>query len=434
MYISNERVVTAKPRIVRPGMWRLSIAGCSLCIRFGTYIVIARALGTQSFGTLLFMQWIAALLLPLVGVGMTPVASRRIAEIQHRETTYSIAGIFHLLWRRQCHRVLLYCLLYIPLAFVLSLVLKGTVPFFLLLIAGFSAIPLLLSSVASITLQGLRRYDLLAALRLFSTLLNFCITFAVIQEKSESLSVLLLVPAFTSIVMLTIALVCVAKLLPLRKALELGPLLREHVERDERPSLLLFVLDSVVWRELIFLVLILIQSHTLSVLGFYVFSMLLCTHLVEVAPALFVTCILPLLSRFFPIRHYTDTYDAFIKTSSTIALVAVSICTLISICCPLIITVCLGTAYLPMVTPLRVLLIAVVFGSISTVSLTYLTHHEHKREQVGLGIKIAALHIGLALPCILLWGIIGAAIASTIAHIASTTGTVLICRKLLLRR
>lgn len=93
----------------------------------------------------------------------------------------------------------------------------------------------------------------------------------------------------------------------------------------------------------------------------------------------------------------------------------------------------LGSAYLPMVTPLRVLLIAVVFGSVATVSLTYLTRNAWKREQVWLGVGTAMLHIGLAVPSIVLWGIVGAAIASTIAHVISTTGTILLCRRLLLR-
>ena len=433
MFISNERVVATKQRIIQPGLWRLSMACCSLCVRFCTYIVIARALGTQNFGVMLFIQWIAALLLPLVGIGMTPLTSRSIAEIQQQETLYGIAGIFHLLWRQQCRRILLYSVIYFSLAFVLSLLIKGTIPLSLLLIAGLAVIPLLLSSVVSVTLQGLRRYDLLAGLRFFSTLINFCLALVVVQGNKDSLSMLLLMPAFASIMTLTIALVCVAKSLPLRVVAEPGPLLRERVEQSQRPSLVLFLLDSVVWRELLFLVLILLQWHNLSALGFYAFSMLLCTRLIEVAPTIFVTCVLPLLSQLFPVRQFTSAYDAFVHTSCIIALIAVVLCTIITFCCPLLITACFGVAYLPMVTPLRVLLIAVVFGSIATVSLTYLTKRECRREQVWLGVGTAVLHIALALPCILLWGIVGAAVASTIAHMASTTGTIVLCRRLLLR-
>ncbi len=433
MFISNERVVATKQHIIQPGLWRLSMTCCSLCMRFCTYIVIARALGTQNFGVLLFIQWIAALLLPLIGVGMTPLTSRSIAEIQQRETPHGIASIFRLLWHQQCRRILLYCVSYLSLAVILSLFVRGAIPLSLLLIAGITAIPLLLSGVVSVTLQGLRRYDLLAGLRFFNTLINFCLALIVVQGNGELLGMLLLTPAFASIVTLTIALVCVAKFLPLRRVAEPGPLLRERVERSQHPSLLLFLLDSVIWRELLFLVLILLHWHTLSALGFYAFSILLCTRLVELAPTVFVTCILPLLSHLFPVRHFTNAYDAFVRTSCAIACIAGVICTVITLCCPLLITTCFGVAYLPMVTPLRVLLIAVVFGSIATVSLTYLTKRECRREQIWLGVGTAVLHIGLAFPCILLWGIVGAAIASTIAHIASTTGTILLCRRLLLR-
>ncbi len=431
MFLSNERV--AKQHVIQPGLWRLSMACCSLGMRFCTYIVVARALGTQNFGILLFVQLIATLFLPFIGIGMTPLARRTIAEIQHRETSRSIAGIFHLLWRQQCQRIFFYCLAFVPLALLLALLTKGVVPLFLLLIGGMATLPLFLSSVVGATLQGLRRYNLLAGLRFVSTLLNLCFVLVGIHTHRAMLGILLLTPAFVSLITLTIALACIAKFLPLHEVTEPGPLLRERVERGQRPSWLLFLLGSVFWRELLFLVLLLLTKNTLSALGFYAFCILLCTHLVEVAPTFFVTCLVPFLSHLFPVRHYTNTYDAFVRTSSIVALIAVLLCTLLTLCCPLLIVTCFGVAYLPMVFPLRVLLIAVVFGSIATVSLTYLTQLAHKREQLWLGIGTAGLYIGLGIPCILLWGITGAAIASTIAHIVASTGTVLLCRKLLLQ-
>ena len=431
MFLFQERV--AKQRVIQPGVWRLSMAGGSLCVRFCTYIVIARALGTQNFGILLFLQWIATLFLPLLGIGMTPLASRTLAKIQQYETAHSIAGIFHLLWRRQCQRILLYCTAYVPLALLLSLFTQGTLSLFLFLIAGLGALPLLLGSIVSTTLQGLRRYNLLACLRFFSTLLNLLFALVGLYIHRSLLGIFLLAPALASIATLTVALVCLAKFLPLHKVIEPGPLLRERVEQGQRPSWLLFLLDSVVWRELLFLFLILLHWHIPSVLGFYAFSLLLCVHLTQVAPTIFVTCVVPLLSRLFPVQHYTTLYDAFVRTSSIVAIIAVTLCMLLTLFCPLLIATCFGTAYLPMVTPLRVLLIAVVFGSIATVSLTYLTQYERKREQVWLGIGTAVIHIGLGIPCILLWGIIGAAIAGTIAHVIASTGTILLCRRFLLR-
>jgi len=247
------------------------------------------------------------------------------------------------------------------------------------------------------------------------------------------LGIFLLAPAFASIATLTLALLCIAKFLPLHEVIEPGPLLRERVERGQRPSWVLFLLDSIIWRELLFLILILLHWHMPAVLGFYAFNMLLCTHLTQVAPTVFVTCLVPLLSRLFPVQHYHNTYDAFVRTSSMVAMIAVALCTLLTLFCPLLIETCFGVAYLPMVTPLRILLIAVVFGSIATVSLTYLTQYARKCEQVWLGIGIAVLHIGLGVPCILLWGITGAAIASTTAHVVASTGTILLCRDTLLR-
>ncbi len=430
MFISYQ----AKRLVIRPGFWRLGMAGCSLGIRLCTYMIIARTLGAQNFGILLFVQWTATLLLPLVGTGMTPLASSRIVDLQYGESRYTLASIFHLRWRQQCKRTLLYCIVYAPLVCILSLLTQGKVPFFLFLVAGIATTPLLLSSIATTTLQGLRHHTLLASLRLFSTLLNVCLVCIVARGHGNIVGLLLLVPAFTSILTLTAALVCIARFLSLREAIEPGPLLRERIEQSQRPALLSFVVDTVVWRELLFLLLLLTTQHALFPFGFYVFSVLLCTHLIEGIPALFVSCWLPLLARLFPARQSLSPYNAFVKTSYSLALFAGTLCMFISICCPLIISLCFGQAYLPMVTPLRILLLGTTFSCIATVSLTYLMHNKQQREQTWLGIGVAILHVGLALPCILLWGIVGAALASTVTHVTATLGTTWLCHRSFLQQ
>ena len=432
MFISHKRAVAEKQRTIRPGIMRLGMTSLALGMRFCTYAVIARTVGTQNFGILLFVQWVAALLLPFVGTGMTPLTNRRVTEVLHEETRHSIAGLFRLLWRQQCLRTLLYCLAYLPATFALSLLMKDAIPFSLFLLAGFSTLPLLFGSVVSVTLQGVARYNLLAGLRFLSTLLNLCFTLLLLQGKDVPPGMLLLPAAFASIITLTIALVYVMKLLPLRNGVTPGPLLRERIEQGQRPAPLLFLLDVVAWRELLLMLVLFLHWHTLPALGFYLFSMLLCSRLVEVVPTLFITCILPVIAKVFPIRRYTDAYDAFVQTSCSVALVAVTLCLLVSAYSPLLLTAALGTAYLPMLVPLRILLIAVVFGSISTVSLTALAQQKQKHTQVWLGLGVAAVHIALAVPCILLWGVIGAALAGTIAYIASAVGTIVLCRKELL--
>ena len=427
MFISHQ----AKRLVIRPGLWRLGMAGCSLWIRLCTYMVIAHTLGVQNFGILLLVQWTATLLLPVIGIGMTPLTASRIVDLQSGESRYTLAGIFHLRWRQQCWRTLLYCVLYAPLACVVSLLTHGKVPLALFLVAGIAAIPLLLSSVVTTTLQALRHHTLLTALRLFSTLLNVCLVYIVIRGHGSIIGLLLLVPAFTSILTLIVALVYLARLLPLHEVAEPGPLLRERIEQSQRPALLSFVVDTVVWRELLFLLLLFATQHALVTFGFYVLSVLLCTHLIEGIPALFVSCWLPIISRLFSPRQSMSPYNAFVKTSCSLALFAGTLCMLISICCPLIISFCFGQAYLPMVTPLRILLLGTAFSSIATVSLTYLMHNKHQQEQTWLSIGVAVLHVGLALPCILLWGIVGAALASTVAHITATLGTTWLCHRLL---
>ena len=427
MFLLKKQVI--RQRIVHSGMLQVSMTWCSLCVRFSTYILIARMLGTQGFGILLLTQTLAALLLSVIGIGMTPLANCTLAQIGQAQTTRSIAGIFSLLRIQQCRRILLYCCTYIPLAFGLTLCFKNTLPLILLLLAGLATLPLFLGSIVSTTLQGLRRYDLLAGMRFLYILLYLCFVLLSIPIHSDMLSyVLLLAPAFANMVTLTLALVYLARLLPLAKAIEPGPLLRERVEREGQglPWRLL-LLDSIIWRELFFLLLLLLYRHTPAALSSYALSVMLCTGLMKAIPTLFVTYLVPLLTRHVLIRLYNP-YDAFVYTSCIIAGIAIVLCTLLALCCPVLIAAGLGVAYLPIVTPLRILLITVIFGSTTTVGMTYLIQHTHKREQFWLGGGTIVLHVVLGIPCIALWGVIGAAIASTLTHTSVGIGTFLLCR------
>ncbi len=426
MFLINGR--SAKQYIGLPVARHTVITYCSLCARFGMYIVFARALGTQKLGTFLLIQWSAALILPIIGIGMTPLASCTLAQIGQSETARSVAGIFHLLWRLQCRRILFYCLAYIPLAAVLALLTRGALPLYLLLIAGLGTLPLLLSAIVSTTLQGLRHYDLLAGIRFFNTLLQLSLVLVAVRIHGNPLGMLLLAPALANIITLTLALLCIVRLLPLHTAIEPGPLLRERVERGYRPTWLLFLSDSVIWRELLFFLLLLTYWHIPAMLSFYALGILLCTRLIKVAPRCFENLLVPLQSRRHSIRQYS-VYTAFVRTTCTITSIAAVLCLALAFCCPLLIETCFGAAYLPVVLPLRILLIAVVFASSATVGLTYLTQNARRREQLWLGVGTAVLHLGLGIPCILMWGVPGAALASTIAHIVSSTSTFLLCRR-----
>jgi O-antigen/teichoic acid export membrane protein len=130
-------------------------------------------------------------------------------------------------------------------------------------------------------------------------------------------------------------------------------------------------------------------------------------------------------------HRYISADEAFATTSRYMVILTLPICVLMLLFCPALITFCFGNAYLPAVPPLRILLIASAFGSVAAVSLTQLANGERKRPQVWLALGAAILHIALALPCIVLWGMIGVAVASTLARVVSAVGSVIICKKLM---
>ncbi|MEO8954598.1 MAG: oligosaccharide flippase family protein [Ktedonobacteraceae bacterium] len=432
MLLQYARAKSGKSGVMRPGFGCLSIVACSFVVSVCTTILIARLLTPAAFGIYMFSLWLATASVPAIGVGMLTVTSRHIAEIQSQQEPRLAAGIFHFVWRRQYRSILLYCLLYLLLAWPFSKLFGASSPLLFLLLAGLSALPQLLSGVASITLRSLHRFDLLAAIHLFGTVTALLLVILVIlalQVQEELIGILLLISAIATTVPLAMALICILRLLPVREAIAPGAMLKDRLTRGLNNSLLLFTMDIIVWQRSELL--LLTQRHSTADLGFYALSSIISTRIIDIAPTLLSTCLLPLLLRYVPGQRYTCASDAFVKTSRYVALLTIPLCVGAIIFCPGIISFCFGNVYLPVVMPLRILLVASAFGSIATVSLTHLANGERKQAQIKLGIYAASLNILLAVPCIALWGVTGAAFACAVAQIVSATGSIFICKGLI---
>ncbi|GCE26984.1 flippase [Dictyobacter alpinus] len=417
-------------------IWKNSVLTGSMLINVSIYILIARSLGPHVFGSYLFAQWLASVTIPMLGTGMSTLASRQIAETQSRESPRLMAGIFYFLWYRQHRSILWYCLAYLLLSFVLTHIFHDFSPG-LLLLSCLATLPLLLSSVAGITLRSLRRSDLLIMLNLFGHLLTLLFILISTQINEEPVESFILAFTLSHTITLVLAVICVVSLLPLEQALAPGIFLKERLIHNMHLSRLHFALDAIVWQRSELL--LLAFWHNSEVLGFYALSAIISTRIIGLAPALFSQWIFPLVIRYLPRHRYLNQYDAFVKTSCYIIFLAVPICTVMILLCPHILALFFGSAYLPMVKPLRILLIAAVFGSIATVGLTHMASQEQhdmqhiQRIQQEFNLGVACLKIVLALPLVLLWGMVGAAIASTLAQIFSAVISILLCKKLLMR-
>jgi O-antigen/teichoic acid export membrane protein len=429
MFLQRAPATSARYSVTRPGFWRLSTSACAMLISGGTTILIARVLGPANFGIYMFVLWLATVAVPAIGVGTSTVTNRHIAAFQAGKEPRIVAGVFQFVWQRQYRSILVYCCIYLGLAFPLSWFFGDSAPLLLLLLAGLSTLPLLLSSVVGTTLRSLRRFDLLAAIHLFGVISTLALMLIATQFRGEAVGVFLLASAVACTLTLTIALICIARLLPLKQAIQPGVLLKDRLTRGLNNSLLIFTLDVIVWQrsEMVWLA----RGHGASALGFYALSATISTHVIDIAPTLLSTCILPSLLRHIPGQRYTNAPEAFVKTSCYIALLAVPLCLGLILFCPWLISFCFGNAYLPAVTPLRILLISAAFGSIATVSLTHLAKDKRSQAQIWLGVATAGLNIALAVPLIAIWGMTGAALASAAAQVISAAGSIMICRKLI---
>jgi Membrane protein involved in the export of O-antigen and teichoic acid len=413
-------------------LWQNMSTLCSLALTALIYIVMARSLGPQRFGSCLFTQWLAAVTIPIIGTGMSMLSSRQLAATQSRESPRLIAGIFYFLWYRQHRSILLYCLIYLGLALLLPHILHlRTFSSGLLLLSSLAAVPLLLSSIAGTTLRSLRRADLLIMLHLSGSLLTLLFVILANQIAGRPIEAFILAFAFSSTITLILAVVCVIRLLPLGQAIQPSIFLRERLAQILNPSWLHFISDAIVWQRCELL--LLAYWHDSAQIGFYALSASISTWVLGSSPALFTRWLFPLVLRYFPEHRYLNPYDAFVKTSCYITFLAVPLCAIIMLLCPGIIACTLGPAYTPVIQPLRILLIAAVFGSVATVSLTHLAAIQCnvQRTQQRLNLSIAVSKILLALPLVWLWGLTGAALASAIAQIASALASILLCHKLL---
>lgn len=421
------QVVSSKLDVTWIGFWRLSTAACSAALSFCLSILVTRTLGPGAFGSYTLVLWLATVMMPAIGIGATTLTSRHTAELQSREVPRLAAGIFYFVWRRQYGRILLYGLIYLLLIFPCFWFFGARTPVLLLILAGLSVPPLLLGSVASITLCSLRRYDLVAVIHMVGILTTLLLMLVATQVPGKLIILLLIASAISSAFTLIIALICIIQLLPMGHALAPGLFLKERLTRSLNNSFLLFLLDVIVWQrsELVLIA----HWRSAAELSFYALSSMISASMMVIPPFLLSTYIVPLLLRYVPGQRYSSAADAFIKTSCYMILLAVPLCIAMVLFCPAIIRSCFGDTYLPAVMPLRILLIGSTIGSISTVSLTYLANGERKQAQTQLGAIAAVLNIVLSIPCILLWGITGAALASTTARVVSAVGSIVICKR-----
>ena len=421
--------------VTRPGFIRLSAAVFSTLAGIGSSILIALTLGPNAFGIYTFVLWLATVFVPIIGVGMSTATNRSIAEIQHQQEPHMAAGIFRFVWRCQSRSMFVYCGVYLVLVLPLSWWFGTNAPIVAVMLAGVGTLPLLLSGVVGVTLRGLRRYDLLATIHLFSAVAGlFLITLAAqipiaSGTPGTQIGLFLLASALAGTLSLAVGVICVMRLLPVRNTRKPNVLVADRLRRGLSSSIPLFLLDAIVWQRSE--VLLLGHWQSTAQLGFYSLSAIISADLMEFSPVALSTCMLPLVSRAIPHWRYTSAADAFVKTSLSITLLALPVCILTIVFCPTAVVLCFGTAYLPMVLPLRLLTVSATIGSIATVSLTHLANDTGRRAQMRLGVVAATLNVLLAVPCIVLWGITGAAFACMVAQLVSAIGSILICWQLI---
>ncbi len=420
--------------IILPDLWYNGATACATAIYALIYVVVARALGPHIFGSYLFARWLATIGAPAIGIGMSTLASRRIAEIQRHEPPRLMAGIFYHLWYRQHRGMFCYNLAYISLTVLLARFIHVCTPGILLL-ASLSTLPSLLSTLAGTTLRSLRRVDLLAMLHLFGALLSLFFIIVATQINDKPVEAFLLALALSSTLTLFLSLICIMRLLPLEQALQPGVFLRERLTCGLRHRWQIVLPDAIIWQRSELLLLACWCSP--AELGFYALSAGISAKMIGLAPTLFGQWLFPLALRYVPNHHYLNPYDAFIKTSCYIIFLAVPIYIALVILSPNLILYCFGETFLPIVQPLRILLTASIFGSLATVSLTHLSGLEDistqqvQHMQSLLHAGIACLKIGLGIPAILLWGPMGAACSCALAQIASALTSFFLCQQLL---
>ena len=423
-----------KGKQAHAGVWYYFIALCTLLSTAGTYIIIARELGPETFGVYLFIQWLTTTSIPLLGTAMSPLTSRNVALVQSKEPPRLMAGVFYFLWYRQHLSIVFYCLFSALVAFVLTKYLH-IFALDLLLLAGLATLPIMLSGVAGTTLRSLHRNSILTILHLLGAIVTLLLVIIATRLSGRPIEAFLLAFAMANTFTLILAVICIIRLLPLEQAQKPGIFLRERLHDGLQHSWFLFALDVIIWQhgELLFLAWHIAPAE----IGFYALGALVSAKMIDVAPALFSYWFFPLLAHSLPRYRYLNPYDAFVRSSYSTAFLAVPLCAISILAIPFLVSFFLGTAYLPLVRPMQILLIATAFGSIATVGLTYLAHYSPASKaatdtiQLRCNIGVALLKIVIAVPLILTGGMLGAALASTAAQIISSLLTIFTCKRAL---
>ncbi len=403
-----------------------SFAG-SLCVT----ILIARTLGPAQFGQYQFVQWFALLAVPFIGIGTSALSSRTLLSIPGYETPRIAAGIFRFLWHTHSYRSIIYLILCVLLVPALSQ-LPGTHLLFLPLLLATFAVPLvLLQRVVEMTLQSQSRIDLLILLHLIHLSILLLFVILIVLFLPIQLTTLLLAVVGSSFLALLIGYASIRRILPLHCVRQPDPLFKTELRQRVHVALWHTISDEIIWQPSALLLLQLLYWHTPTILAFYALSFLISSNLMRLIPVVLLNAVFPPLLRAFPVFCFTNTYEAFIKTSWLLAICGLPLLLCALLCSPLFVSSILGVGFLPLVLSLRIQLVAAYFGSVATLAVTHLSKQRHWTGQLRLGLGSAFLNIILVIPGTLLWGITGTALASSVAQSVAALGSLCICRHML---
>jgi|GEM_PF-3254675 O-antigen/teichoic acid export membrane protein len=450
----------AEPRIA-PALGNLASLTISFAGSSVLTILIARFLGPHTYGTYALLTWIIFSVNAIAGAGFRMTMTKHVAQYFGAKAGDIAAAIVRtvLFWQGTLGLALAgalaLCVPWLPNLTLFSGTSASASLSLLELLLTAVALPcVLLAGTAIAALQGLQRYDLVALITAFALPIEVLCSLVVL-ELGWSISGLLAVLGGVNVLTFFAALLFTNTWLPLVSASRLPAAIGRTLRHYGGSIVIIALFDMIVWQrsEVFFLA----YYRPAAEAGFYNLAYTLASTVMNLLPGALAGVLVPAITRLLadtpahadrqPVRSgyhgqpvhttnappetWTRASELFLRGARHLSLLAFPLAGVGIAFAPDLLQLVIGAHYLPVASPLRVLLVSSAIAAISGACSAVLYSTNRQRIILMIGAPVAALNLTLDILFIPRFGLMGAAWSNLAAQVCAALTAFMIASRLL---
>jgi O-antigen/teichoic acid export membrane protein len=407
----NQTKLDTSTKIARNTFLNFISTSTRLGFAFLISIFVARLLGPTNFGIYGLLMFAITCLILLGGLGFDNSITKYVSEFTGKNDKKTIENLLGFAFRIRILSVTVVALILLAIAFYAGYVYSNELYKIYILIIAVNSIPLGISGIFNAGITGFQKYKYLTISVAIISPINLVLTLLVLFLGYGIIG-LLAVGVVNSAISAMISCILLRKLTNIRiHKPHLDPETKKRFIKYSLHIVAISFLDMIVWQksEVFFLGIF----RSASEVGFYVLAYGLSTYIVATIPGMFSSVLMPAMSELYGADKKESLSRLFVDSTRYLMMIAIPLCVIGIVLAEPIIEIIYGSAYLPAVNALRILLVSTTIAAVSSGASAAIYGIERADLIFKFGLVLAITNVVLNITLIPKFGLIGAAIGNT---------------------